>query len=405
LNERQTDIYLSTVHDLWPGNPEPRLHRGRGSGRTRGPELVEWLVLPNADSPRIAVPAHNPGAAARAMLRFSAALSGPDTVKRLGVSTLLRGGARAAFPDRISVEERASSLRSHLGDVFGETVDLSLGLGTARTNRKPVLQVFDTRGRSLAFVKIGATPVTETLVLAEVASLERLGAAELPGVLEVPRLLHSGRFEGAALLAMTALDTSFRQRPSRQYAVPVEEMALFHGAFGEGTRPLVEMPLWAQLVAAQAALQPSEARERLGEALGLLGAAAVDHPLAMGAWHGDWTPWNMSRRRHRLQLWDWERFETGVPLGMDRCHYAVNAVCRRDGADVASVMRGLDLAGVPNDRSTEAHVVGAAYLATITTRYLPGSEFELGEAIAGRSLVMLDALCAWLGMPASVRHG
>ena len=95
------------------------------------------------------------------MLRFSAALSAPDTVKRLGVSGLLRGRAYAPFQDRITVEERAGSLRSHLGDVFGEPVDLSLGLGTARANRKPVLQVFDARGRSLAFVKIGVTPVTE----------------------------------------------------------------------------------------------------------------------------------------------------------------------------------------------------------------------------------------------------
>jgi hypothetical protein len=405
LNERHIDIYLSTIHTLWPGEPEPRLRRSRGSGHPSGRDRVEWLVLPNAGSPRILVPAHNPAAAARAMLRFSAALSAPDTVKRLGVSTLLRGGARAAFPDRIAVEERAGSLTDHLADVFGEPVDVSLGLGTARTNRKPVLQVFDTRGRSIAFVKIGGTPVTETLVQAEVASLRRLGAADLPRLFEVPRLLHAGRWEGSALVAMTALATSFRQRPSRQYDVPVDAMTLFHEAFGEGTRPLVEMPLWDSMRSAQASLQPSEARERLGEALTVLGETDVGRPLSMGGWHGDWTPWNMSRRRHRLQLWDWERFESGVPLGMDRCHYAVNAVCRRDGVDVGSVMAGLDLAGVHNDRSTEAHVVGATYLAAITCRYLQGAEFELGDAIAGRSLVMLDALCAWLGMPAGVRHG
>ncbi len=61
----------------------------------------------------------------------------------------------------------------------------------------------------------------------------------------------------------------------------------------------------------------------------------------------------MSRRHGRLQLWDWERFETGVPLGLDRCHYGVNAVCRRDGVGLASVMRGLELAGIANDRSSE----------------------------------------------------
>ena len=90
----------------------------------------------------------------------------------------------------------------------------------------------------------------------------------------------------------------------------------------------------------------------------------------------------MSRRRGRLQLWDWERFETGVPLGLDRCHYAVNAVVRRDGLEHASVMRGFELAGVSNSPGSEDHLVGAAYLAAITCRYLVGAESDLGEMIS-----------------------
>jgi hypothetical protein len=366
-------------------------------------------VLPNAQSPRILVPAGNPVAASRAMLRFSAALSAPDTVKRLGVSALLRGRAYAPFPDRITVEERAGSLRDYLGDVFGEPVDLSLGLGTARANRKPVLQAFDADGRSLAFVKIGVTPVTEELVQAEAAGLRRLGEAELPQLFEVPRLLHLGRWEGRSVVAMTSLQTSFRQRPGRQFSVPVEAMDLLHGAFAESPRPLRELPLWQSMVETQSALRSAVPRERLGEALDVLGETDADRPLSVGAWHGDWTPWNMSRRRGRLQLWDWERFETGVPLGLDRCHYGVNAVCRRDGIGLASVMRGLELAGIGNDRSTQNHAVGATYLAVIACRYLAGAELELGDAIAAgitdRSQVMLDALRAWVGLPASVRHG
>jgi hypothetical protein len=363
------------------------------------------LVLPNARAPRLLVPADNATAASRAMLRFSAALSTRDTVKRLGVSGLLRAHSHAAFPDRITVTESAGSLRSHLSDVFGERVDFSLGLGTARANRKPVLQVFDSRGRSLAFVKIGGTEVTEALVLAEAASLQRISEAQLPGWLEVPRLLHLGRWEGATLVAMTALETSFRQRPSRQFELPLEAMSVFHAAFPDGSRPLVEAPLWGAMTEAQACLGSSGVRDRLGAALDLLASLSADRPMAMGAWHGDWTPWNMSRRRGKLQLWDWERFETGVPAGLDRCHYAVNAVTRRDGVDLASIMRGFELAGIGQDRAGDDHLVGATYLAAITCRYLVGAESDLGETIADRSRVMLEALCTWLGMPADVRHG
>jgi hypothetical protein len=405
VTERLIDTYVSSVQALWPGTPEPRLHRSRGSGRSPGEDVAELAVLPNAAAPRLLVPVGNPVAAARAMLRFSAALSTRDTVKRLGVSGLLRARADAAFPDRITVTERAGSLRRHLGEVFGESVDFSLGLGTARANRKPVLQVFDARGRSIAFVKIGGTEVTEALVRAEAASLGRLAEADLPDELEVPRLLHLGPWEGATVLAMTALDTSFLQRPRRQFDVPQAEMDRFHAAFAEEARPPVESPWWDQMVTAQQSLGSSEVRDRLGDALERLRLAVTDRPLPLGGWHGDWTPWNMSRRRGRLQLWDWERFETGVPRGLDRCHYGVNAVTRRDGTDVAAVMRGLELAGVTDDPGGEDHLVGATYLAAITCRYLVGAEGDLGETISERSLVMLDALEAWLGRSADVRRG
>ncbi len=238
-------------------------------------------MLPSSQAPRILVPAGNPVAASRAMLRFSSALSDADTVKRLGVSALLRGRAYAPFPDRITVAERAGSLRSHLGDVFGEPVDLSIGLGTARANRKPVLQVFDARGRSLAFVKIGVTPVTEELVQAEAAGLRRLGEADLPELFEVPRLLHAGTWDGRSVVAMTSVQTSFRQRPSRQYAVPVEEMALFHGAFAEATRPLRELPIWQTMLDWQSGLKTVASRERLGEALRSWATqTSTDHSLS-----------------------------------------------------------------------------------------------------------------------------
>lgn len=407
MNERLIDTYVSSVQALWPGTPGPRLHRSRGPARAEGRAAsdVELAVLPSAAAPRLLVPVGNPAAAARAMLRFSAALSTRDTVKRLGVSALLRSRAEAAFPDRITVAERAGSIRSYLGEVFGEPVDVSIGLGTARANRKPVLQVFDARGRSLAFVKIGGTEVTEELVRREAASLRRLAEADLPPVLEVPRLLHLGAWEQSTVVAMTALDTTFRQRPKRQFAVPVEEMALFESAFDEGTRSLTDSQLWDQMVTAQKSLGSADARARLGDALEELRRSAEDRPLRFGGWHGDWTPWNMGRRRGRLQLWDWERFETGVPTGLDRCHYGVNAITHRDGFDQSGVLRGLALAGVADEPGTDEHLVAGAYLAAIACRYLVGAESDLGATIADRAEVMLATLRAWLRMPAEARRG
>ena len=51
--------------------------------------------------------------------------------------------------------------------------------------------------------------------------------------------------------------------------------------------------------------------------------------LAFGAWHGDWTPWNMASTAGGLLVWDWERFATGVPVGFDALHYWLQIERRR----------------------------------------------------------------------------
>src|SRR4051794_6913707 len=176
---------------MWPASPEPRLHVSRTSGFRSARPTVSFYVLPNSVSPRLLVPANNPTAAARSMQRFSAALSAPDTAKRLAVSALLRSRASAAFPHRMEVQASDGSFQGWLEELFGEQVDFSVALGTAGVNRKPVLQVFDRHGRSLAFVKLGSTALAAAHVSAETEALKVLSASgPIPGV-QIPSILHA----------------------------------------------------------------------------------------------------------------------------------------------------------------------------------------------------------------------
>jgi hypothetical protein len=391
VTEGLIETYLSTLQGLWPESSAPQLRRSRVASRGSRHGDVGFYVLPDEHSPRMLVPADNNGAASRSLRRFSAALSVPDTVQRLGISATLRCGL--AFPHRIEVTDNAASLRSWLADVLGEPVDFSVALGTARANRKPVLQVFDSRGRSLAFAKVGATPLAEKHVAAEIEALTVLGAAGTPARIEVPKVIRAGRWQGVLVLVMTSLDTSVWQRPRKQWELPTSVMDALHGHFAGHPQPLVQTPMWKSMQAARDQLAASQTRDRLDAALTELERLAGDRDTVPGAWHGDWTPWNMARRRGRIQLWDWERFDTGVPRGLDRCHYGVNAVCRRDGASMPAVLEGLRLAGLdPVSGSTEERVLAGTYLAAITCRYLLGADSELGSTVRARSLVMLDSL-------------
>jgi hypothetical protein len=123
--------------------------------------------------------------------------------------------------------------------------------------------------------------------------------------------------------------------------------------------------------------------------------------LPVGAWHGDWTPWNMARvpGEDRVRLWDWERFETGVPRGIDRFHYLVNAVTRRDGTTPATIRSGLALAGADAARAGSAeHTLAGLYLLAVAARYLPLSEGPGGEDIASRATAVVEALHDWVGI-------
>ncbi len=380
-SEETIDAYLGTVHDLWPESAPPKLTGPGESGRT------ELVVLPSRRSPRLVVPRANSAGAARAMLRFSSGLTYADTVKRLGVAAALRARVHRVFPDRIAYDDRGRSLTRHLEDVLGEPVDVSLSLGPARANRKPVLQVFDRRGRSIAFAKVGVTGLAKTHVAREAESLEALAQHDLPAELDVPRTLSYGDWDGMLVLVMTALETSPRQRPSRQWSPPTDTMLAFARSFTADGRPLDQGPWWDWVDATPALVSDPATRDALRSALDALRSLAADRELEIGAWHGDWTPWNQSRLGGRLQLWDFERFEQGVPVGIDLAHYGVNAVVRRDGLSVESIRAGIDLAGLTGDP-----VVAGAYLAAIVCRYLRSAEGELGDLIVDRGRLSLAAL-------------
>src|SRR5262249_34828417 len=91
------------------------------------------------------------------------------------------------------------------------------------------------------------------------------------------------------------------------------------GGLQEGT--LAGDAYLQQLRERMEAADPGAERSALLEALDTIAATGLCTSLTFGAWHGDWSPWNMASTTGGLLLWDWERFASGVPLGFDALHY------------------------------------------------------------------------------------
>jgi hypothetical protein len=48
--------------------------------------------------------------------------------------------------------------------------------------------------------------------------------------------------------------------------------------------------------------------------------------LTVGDSHGDWAPQNMALGPEGLDVWDWERYSTGIPQGFDVLHFLARKV-------------------------------------------------------------------------------
>ena len=363
----------------------------------------EFLLLPDRRRPRLLVPPGRRPAGA-AVRRYGEGRSRKARFAALGLSAAGRTGlAQAVLRDRVRVHlptgAPPAGIEEHLAAVLGREVLVSMHLGPPRANRKPVLQLLSPAGETFAFVKVGIDPLTCRLVREEGAALETLAAAGL-STLTAPRALHRGQWRGLELLVQGALPVWQHRGPLTPELVHRAQREVA-GIGGTPAAALTGSAYWTGLTARIAALPSSAAATELSALLPALATAADGVPVALGAWHGDWTPWNCAAVGGTLMVWDWERFGTGVPAGFDAVHLALQTDLVNRLADPrASADRCLDDApavlspfGLP---ARQAEVTAMTYLAELATRYLGDRQSEAGARLGDVGAWLLPALRARL---------
>ena len=372
---------------LWPPPASASLLRGRpGRGRER-----DLLVLPFAGRPRLLVPSGRRASAA-AVRRYGE--PGSFTAwagSRALALALAAGGARVGLGGRLrvsadpgtgSADPDTGTIEAYLHSVLGYEVLISTHLGAARANRKPVLQLLTPGGETAGFAKVSVNPLTRDLIRAEHAVLDTLAAGNFRA-LTVPRVLHHGQWQGREVLIMNALPV-WRRRKALRPGQLTAAMTELTAVGGRSRGPLAGCDYLTRLRSRLEASPAGPDRAAVSDALDMLAAAGPE--LTFGAWHGDWTGWNMASTAGGLLVWDWERFATGVPVGFDFLHYRLQSdVVRRrrppaEAADacVRDAPGWLAPFGVPAD---EAPLVAILYLAELSARYLADRQAEAGARL------------------------
>jgi len=402
-----------TMSVLWPA--PARVER---SGRAAGPwpgragrarEQTEYLVLPNEARAVLLLPRRPRRAAAAALRNYKASAAGPQRFLLRSLALAARAGLADALPHRITVRSTSdgpeADVVSYLQKVLGCDVVASLRIGPPRANRKPVLELLSPRGAVLGFAKVGVTDLTRELIRAEAAALAALGGAGL-GRLEVPRLLHHGQWRDHEVLVQAPLSGSGRTGSPAELTAAMAEVAAVQGVV---TLQVSRSDYWRRLRSRLAACPPSEPVGALLRVIQDLEATARRTRLAFGCWHGDWTPWNMAFSGGRVLVWDWERFEDGVPVGFDAVHYQVQRAVTKNGTQAeaaaeAALFTAPMTLGPLGVKPGVAAFVAALYLLEIATRYLHDEAAEAGAELGDVGSWLLPTLSRFASRQAEPPH-
>lgn len=373
--------------------PAPCSTDGR---RGEGEQITEYLVVPDARKPRLLVPTVSKRVAAAAVRRYAEPQSRGARLKRDAVVAVLRTGASSVLlRDRITVTgPMAASIDGYLRRQLGRDLAVSIHIGPARANRKPVLQLISPDGETFGFGKIGTGPLTRTLVRAETAALARIGGAGLTK-LTVPTVLHAGQWRALEVLVQSALPVWLPRSPltAQRLTAAMLDVA---GCCGWSTGTLAGGAYWAGLRGRLNAVSDRAEGVALSAAADLLAKRAGDTELRYGAWHGDWAPWNMANLADALLVWDWERFTSGVPAGFDAVHHELQKRIQSTGdaaeAVEATVRRADELLSPFNVAPEVRELTALLYLVDLATRYLGDRQAEAGARLGVLGTWLLPVL-------------
>jgi hypothetical protein len=271
--------------------------------------------------------------------------------------------------------------------------------------QKPILQLLSPSGRTFAFVKVGTNDLTRELVRAETANLRRLAQHRLRTV-RLPEILYAGQWNGNEVLVLSAVRRSrIRRLTAGDVAAAGVELSRVDVS---APQPLLASAYWRRLCGRLEALPDTVLAKSLQVAVAEMEELFVDTRVRLGSWHGDWAPWNMTRSDAGVSVWDWEQFESGVPVGLDAVHYNVQqAVVYRgtEPAEAFAAVRGgaVRLLAPYGVEGVVARATVLLYLVEIAVRYLHDGEVDLDATQMGRLdgwlLPTLARQMAWLKAP------
>lgn len=373
----------------------PPPHVIGAGGASAAAVQVRWTAIPSADHPRLLVPQAPPIAATRMMRRQLTGRRPRTRLARAGLSLAMVTGVLPRLPGtrlEVAGPACAPTIEDPLCEILGvPAIRVALPIGPARANRKPVLQLVDPAGAVLAFAKVGHNSLTRRLVRHESAALARIAGA---GLREIDAPVARGALEwhGTSVLVLQALRIPGRRLTGaaarRRLLSLVSEVAAIGGRHDV---------VWGTHSFRGRLLEQTVTNDPTGRLARQLERVPPDLELPVGSWHGDLNAGNLALVAGPCPVWDWERFESGVPVGFDLLHHGLHAAIA-DGRVPPAVAADSLLADAGNVLAplgvepAAAGAVARLYLLTLACRYLADDQRGAGADLGRVHEWLLPAL-------------
>jgi hypothetical protein len=376
----EADDLSRLTRRVWDAGPDSPVLVSRSPLPKTHVTVESYAVVPSSQHPRYLVPLNSPRSVLTATYRLPyssrarraarmLAAGGTVAWSRLGRDRLYVGIARSVPPASWSDHLLLLRLATELG-VDPDDVVALLPVRRVMPTTKPILRLFDRRGRSLGFAKVGWSDATRRVVHNEVDVLHELRGRLQH--LQVPSVLASG-----ALVGNSYLVTSPAPSPMRVWSRPPQDCRSLLTDVASSGGLTVEMPsasrfrarLLDELDAAQAG---APALVDLLRTWLHTVTAQSGGDLAFGRWHGDWTRWNVVEAAGRPLAWDWEFSEPSAPVGFDLLHWNFQQSLARPQGSLDAAVRAVyqcapKLAAV-GVHPARHRLVASLYLVEILTR-------------------------------------
>ena len=158
----------------------------------------------------------------------------------------------------------------------------------------------------------------------EAGQLRRVGRLAAGSVLRLPEIIHSGSWNELEVLVLRPLAGGMPLHHAGDN--PLEASRALAACSTIRREELAASPFWQRTVAQLQTDWPASSKSLIARAVDGIGQRYGTTSLDVGLSHGDWIPPNMRRLADGSHaVWDWERAEDDVPVGIDSMQFLISS--------------------------------------------------------------------------------